>query len=135
MNRQRLTAAVVALSALGLCRVAYFHFVVEPTEHPLRRIDQELRALVEALPREGEVGYVSDVPMEGSDHEVDEVAKRSFLQAQYAVAPVILRYDDATLPLVVVELAHPERLEQVLDRRRLRFRSWVAPKIALARPR
>ena len=134
MNRRRLTAAIAALSALGLCRAAYFHFVVEP-EHPVRRIDDELRSLVEALPREGEVGYVSDVPIEGPGSNVDEAAKREYLTAQYAVAPVILRYGDATLPLVVVQLGHPERLGEVLDRRRLRFSSWVAPKIALARPR
>jgi hypothetical protein len=134
VTRQRITSAIAALSALGLCRAAYFHFVVEP-ERPVRHLDREFRELVEALPPRGEVGYVSDAPMEEAPGEVNEAAKEPYLELQYAVAPVILRYGDASLPLVVVRMAHPDRLDQVLQRWRLRFWSWAGPKIALARPR
>jgi hypothetical protein len=134
VTRERITAAVAALAALGLCRAAWFHFVIEP-DHPVRYLDREFRQLAEALPPEGEVGYVSDLPMEEAPGAVNEPAKAGYLEVQYAVAPVILRYGDASLPLVVVRLADPARLYEVLERRRLRFRSWVGPRIALARPR
>jgi hypothetical protein len=134
VSRERITAAIAALAALGLCRAAWFHFVVEP-ERPVRHLDREFRELVEALPREGEVGYVSDLPMEEAPGEVNEPAKAGYLELQYAMAPVILRYDDAASPWVVVRLADPDRLDGVLERRRLRFWSWAGPKIALARPR
>lgn len=134
MSRERITAAIAALSALGLCRAAYFHFVVEP-DHPVRHLDREFRELADALPPEGEVGYVSDLPMEEAPGEVNEPAKGGYLEVQYAVAPVILRYGDAALPLVVVRLTDPDHLDEVLERRRLRFWSWAGPKIALARPR
>ncbi|HET7787983.1 MAG TPA: hypothetical protein VFL36_18580 [Myxococcales bacterium] len=134
MTRQRVTAAIGVLSALGLCRAAYFHFLVEP-DHPVRHFDREFRDVKEALPPEGEVGYVSDVSLDEAPGEVNEAGKEPYLEVQYAVAPVILRYGDATLPLVVVRLADPARLDEVLERNRLRFFSWAGPRIALARPR
>jgi hypothetical protein len=134
VTRERVTAAIALLSALGLCRAAYFHFVVEP-DHPVRHLDREFRQLADALPKEGEVGYVSDAPMDEAAGEVNESAKGTYLELQYALAPLVLRYADASLPLVIVRLTHPDRLEDVLQRRRLRFLSWAGPRIALAQPR
>jgi hypothetical protein len=132
VTRERITAAIAVLSALGLCRAAYFHFVVEP-DHPVRHLDREFRALVEALPPQGEAGDVSDVPMEEAPGEVNEPAKGRYLEVQYAVAPVILRYGDSGLPLVVVRVADPDHLDEVLEQRGLRFWAWAGPTIALAR--
>ncbi|HEY6912757.1 MAG TPA: hypothetical protein VI356_25475 [Myxococcales bacterium] len=108
--------------------------MVEP-ERPVRHFDREFRELKEALPPEGEVGYVSDVALEEVPGEVNEAGKEPYLEVQYAVAPVVLRYGDDTLPMVVVRLADPARLDEVLARHRLRFFSWAGPRIALARPR
>lgn len=134
MSRERITAAIAALAALGLCRAAWFHFVVEP-DRPVRHLDREFGQVAEALPPEGEIGYVSDLPMEEAPGEVNEPAKGPYLEVQYALAPRVLRYDDASLPLVIVRLADPARLDEILQRRHLRFSSWAGPRVALARPR
>ncbi|HZX93072.1 MAG TPA: hypothetical protein VFE90_01040 [Myxococcales bacterium] len=134
MTRQRIVVVIAVLSVVGMVRASFFHFVMEPT-HPVRHLDAEYRELPPLLPREGEVGFVTDLPMDEAPGEVNEGPKAAYLEAQYVVAPVILRYGDATLPLVVVSLRDPDRLDDVLRDRRLQFVSWAGPRVAVARPR
>jgi hypothetical protein len=57
------------------------------------------------------------------------------LQAQFALAPLVLRYDDARAPLVIANLADPEKLPELLQRRGLELVETAGPGLALARPR
>lgn len=109
MNQRRLAAAIVALSAVGFCREAYFHFWSEPRHEPRRPpIDEKFAPLFGLLPREGEAGYASDEPIE------TEAGKRRFLETQYALAPLVLRYGDSRAPLLVANVADPSHLAPIL---------------------
>ena len=113
MNERRLAAAIVALAAVGFCREAYVHFWSEPRHEPRRPpIDEKLAPLLQIAPRSGEAGYVSDEPIE------TEAGKRRFLETQYALAPLVLRYGDARAPVVIANVADPSRLDALLAGRR-----------------
>ena len=136
MSRARLTAAMVALSATGMLRMIWLHFVSEPRHVPVRapidRRYEELRRLVPS----GVAGYVSDEPagvrfgQEGTPE-----GTRLYLQAQFALAPVVLRYDDARAPVVIANLADPGKLSDLLRQRGLDLVAAAGPGLAVARPR
>ena len=136
MTQKKLTLIICALAAVGLLRTAYFHFVSEPLHEPVRpRIDERYAALRAMLPRSGEVGYVSDLPAAvhlGED--AGSLGTRLFLHAQYALAPLILRYDDDRPALVVANLADPARLPEILQRHRLLLVAEAGPGLAILRP-
>ena len=138
MTQARVAAVIAALAAVGFVRTAYFHFVAEPRhERPIPGppIDDQFRALLPLLPRSGEVGYVTDEPiLKGPGFEY-QGAKQRFLQMQYALAPLILRYDDDRAPLVVANVAEAARLAGVLAAHRLTVVAQVGPSTAVARPR
>lgn len=137
MSAARVAAVIAALSAVGLCRTAWFHFIVEPhVERPIPGppIDDQFRALVPLLPRSGEVGYVTDEPILLQPGRELQGAKQRFLQMQYSLAPVILRYDQDRLPLVIVNVADPQRLSDVLRSHALTVVTQVAPNLAVAEP-
>ncbi|MGZ6143130.1 MAG: hypothetical protein ACXWLM_07315 [Myxococcales bacterium] len=130
MTPARLAAAIAALAAVGFCREAYFHFLAEPRAEQWRRsIDVKYEALREALPDEGEAGYVSDDPIEG------ETGKRRFLETQYALAPLVLRYGDDRSGVVVVNVFDPSRLGELLGARRLELVERIGVGTAVARPK
>jgi hypothetical protein len=136
VSRARLTAAMVALAAAGMLRMLWFHFVSEPRHVPVRApIDgryQELRRLVPA----GLAGYVSDQPASVRfGQEGTPEGTRLYLQAQFALAPVVLRYDDARPPLVIANLADPSKLTDLLRQRGLELVAGAGPGLAVARPR
>ena len=136
MTERRLAAAIVALAAVGFCREAYFHFVAEPRVEPARpRIDDELRPLKAALPASGEVGYVTDEPVLTEPGRESEPAKQRFLQMQYALAPLVLRYDDARAPIVIASVLDEAHLAPVVQARGLTVVQQVGPRIAVTRPR
>ena len=138
MSQARLAAAIAALAAVGFCREAYFHFWSEPHyERPIPGppIDDEFRALRAALPRSGEVGYVTDQPLLKSPGFELQAATQQFLQMQYAIAPVILRYDDDRTPLVIANVGDESKLAEVLRAHRLDLTTQIGPRTALARPR
>ena len=125
----RLAGALAALAVVGFCREAYFHFVSEPRFEPRRmRIDEKFSAVAERVPREGEAGYLSDDPIE------TEQGKRRFLEMQYALAPLVLRYGDVKAPLVLVNVADPSRLAELVARNGLVLEERVGVMFALARP-
>jgi hypothetical protein len=130
-------AAVAALSLVGLLRGAYLHFVSEPMHEPVReRIDLRYARLKAMLPAGGAVGYVSDLP--AARHPSDNPSSpgtRLLEQAQYALAPIVLRYQDVGAPLVVANLDDPGRLQEVAQRYGLAVVVQAGPGLAVLRPR
>jgi hypothetical protein len=131
-----MTAAIVALAAVGMVRIVWLHFGSEPTHAPRRMpIDQQYQAL-RSLVHGTEAGYVSDLPAAmrlGEDPSA--LGTRMYLQAQFALAPLVLKYDDARAPLVIANLADPKRLSELLQQRGLELVAPAGPGLALARPR
>jgi hypothetical protein len=136
VNVGRVTAVIVALATIGTLRILWQHFLSEPAHEPPRApIDQRYEALRRLVPS-GEAGYVSDLPAAvrlGEDASAS--GTRMYLQAQFGLAPVVLRYDDARASLVIANLADPARLRDVLRQRGLELVAEVGPGLALARPR
>jgi hypothetical protein len=137
VNERRLAAAIVALAAVGFCRQAYFHFWVEPhVERPIPGppIEDEFLSLRAALPPSGEVGYVTDEPILKEPGREFQAAKQRFLQIQYSLVPLVVRYDDDRAPLVIASVLDEKNLPSVLQSRGLTVVTQVAPRIAIARP-
>jgi hypothetical protein len=136
VSLRRTTAAIVALAAIGMLRILWFHFVSEPRHEPPRPpIDLRYQALRQ-LVRSGEAGYVSDLPAAvrlGDDPSA--VGTRMYLQAQFALAPVVLRYDDARAAVVIANVSDPGALPDLLRQRGLELVAEAGPGLALARPR
>lgn len=138
MTQARVCAVIAALAAVGFLRIAYFHFVSEPgRERPIpgAPIDDQFRALAPLLPLSGEVGYVTDEPVLKAPGFEYQGAKQRFLQMQYALAPLVLRYDDDRAPLVIANVADSARLPAILEAHRLALVAQVGPSTAIARPR
>jgi hypothetical protein len=138
VTQGRVAAVIAALAVVGFCRTAYFHFVSEPLhERPIPGppIDGQFRSLLPLLPREGEVGYVTDEPVLLAPGFEFQGAKQRFLQMQYALAPLVLRYDDDRAPLVIAHVADPARLDDVLSAHGLAAIARAGPTTAVARRR
>jgi len=136
VNARRVTATMVALAAIGMLRILWLHFASEPRNEPRRTpIDVRYAALRPVVPT-GEAGYVSDLP--AAVHLGEDAATlgtRMYLHAQFALAPVVLRYDDARAPLVIVNLHDPSRLPDLMEMRGLELVAQIAAGLAVARPR
>jgi hypothetical protein len=136
VSRGRVTAALVLLAGAGILRILFLHFVSEPLHEPRRvPIDERYQALRQLVPA-GEAGYVSDLPV--AVHLGEDAAglgTRMYLHAQFALAPVVLRYDDAGAKVVIANLADPAKLPDLLRRRSLALVAEAAPGLALARPK
>ena len=138
MTRERITAAVAMLAAVGMLRSAWLHFVSEPLNDFRReRIDPRYAPARALLPPTGEIGYVSDQPVATSPQTIEDtfVGTRLFEQAQYALAPLVLRYGDDRAPFVLANLADPARLAQIARERRLLVVAEPLPGTAVLRPR
>jgi hypothetical protein len=138
VTQGRVAAVIAALAVVGFCRTAYFHFVSEPRrERPIPGppIDAQFRALLPLLPRTGEAGYVTDEPVLQTPGFEYQGAKQRFLQMQYALAPLVLRYDDDRAPLVIAHVADPAHLDEVLRAHGLAAIARAGPTTAVARPR
>ena len=122
MTRERITAVVAVLAAVGMLRSAWLHFVSEPLhDYRRERIDERYAPVKALLPPRGEIGYLSDAPVATRPEAVEttSVGTRLYEQAQYALAPLVLRYDDDRAPFVLANLAEPERLPEIARERRL----------------
>src|SRR5258708_35520801 len=83
-------------------------------------IDARYAPLRALLPPSGEVGYVSDLPVAVRvDQDAGSLGTRLYLHAQYALAPLVLRYDAARSPLGAGTLADARRPPQIAQERRL----------------
>jgi hypothetical protein len=137
VTRERINTVVAVLALVGLLRTAWFHFISEPL-HDVRRerIDPSYEPIRALLPPTGEVGYVCDLPMLPWPAGFDDspVGNRMFEQAQYALAPLVLRFDDAQAPFVVGNLADPANLPELLRRKHLVLVSEPRPGTAVLRP-
>jgi len=129
--------AAAVLAVVGLCRSAYIHFVVEPPADLFREapaLDSGFQPLRKLLPAAGEVGYVTDLPLLLHPGREWQVPKHRFLLAQYALAPLILRYGDDRAPQVVVDAFEAEHVDELLQRHALEPIARPAPGPLLARP-
>jgi hypothetical protein len=129
----RVELAVVALSVIGLCRLAYFHFAAEPRLFPPREhIDERYQALRALVPPVGEAGYLSDAPPATKPSE-DPAAPGTKLyeEAQYALAPLILHNGDDRAPIVVAVLLDPAQLEPLAKAHGLRVLARGGPTFAV----
>jgi hypothetical protein len=124
---------IALFSVVGLLRLAYFHFRVEPRDFPVaRHIDERYAALEAAVPASGEVGYVSDAPPPANQTDDPTVpGTRLFEETQYALAPLILRNGDDTQPIVIAVLLVPANLEAVARQHHLRVLRQPAPGFAV----
>ena len=138
MTRERITAAVAMLAAVGMLRSGWLHFVSEPLNDFRReRIDPRYAPVKTLLPSMGEIGYVSDEPAATRPESVETTAvgTRLFEQAQYALAPLVLRYADDRAPFVLANLADPANLAAIARERRLVVVAEPFPGTAVLRPR
>jgi hypothetical protein len=138
ISLDRMMKAAAALAVVGLCRGAYVHFVVEAPADLFRRhpaFDAEYQLLRNLLPTSGEIGYVTDVPILTRPGREWQGPKQRFLQTQYALAPLILRYDDDRASLVLVNVSEAEHLDEMLRRHSLELVARVSPGLLLTRPR
>jgi hypothetical protein len=136
VTREQITAAVAALTVIGMARSAWFHFVAEPRHDVMRTpIDPRYDELRPFLPRSGQLGYVSDegVATGAPGRDLDLLGSRRFDQAQYALAPLVLRYDDQGAALVIADLRDPERLQEILREKGLVVVAHPTPGVALLR--
>ena len=136
MTASRVALAVAALAAVGILRGAYFHFWSEPRHDSMREaIDPRYAELRRLLPASGEIGYLSDLPAAVRvDQDAGSLGTRLYLHAQYALAPLVLRYDDARAPLVIANLADPSKLPELAAARGLRVVARAGPGLAVLRP-
>lgn len=136
MNSSRVVLVVAALAVVGLGRGLYFHLVSEPRNDSMREpIDPRYAALRALLPPAGEVGYVSDLPVAVRvDQDAGALGTRLYLHAQYALAPLVLRYDDARAPLVIANLSDAAKLPELAAQRGLRVVAVAGPGLAVLQP-
>jgi len=118
--QRRATAALLALAAVGLARMAWFHLAVEPRAPHPPPIDERYRDVRGALPRSGAIGYVSDRRIARTPAEYEgSPGTRKYIEAQYALAPLILRVDDDRAAAVLVEAVDAVAAAALLERRKL----------------
>lgn len=131
---------VAALAIVGLAREAWFHVVAERAfslpEGQLERIDPRYAAARAYFAPGARVGYVSDekVDTEPGPDPTNEAGLRLYQQAQYALAPVVLRYQDDRAPRVFANLRDPARLEALARGHRLRVVARLGPDLAVLEP-
>ena len=133
---RRVALAVAVLAAIGILRGLFFHFWSEPRHDSMREaIDPRYAALRALLPPSGEVGYVSDLPVAVRvDQDAGSLGTRLYLHAQYALAALVVRYDDARAPLVIANLADSTKLLDLAAARGLHVVAVAGPGLAVLRP-
>lgn len=133
MRLSRLEIAVVALALSGLCRAGYFHLIAEPRNEPARaHLDDRFQRLKAMLPAQGEVGYLSDAqPAATQTDDPAVVGTRLYEEAQFALAPLILRNGDDQARVVVVSLQDPASLEALARAHGLRVVAEAGPGLAV----
>lgn len=126
---------MVVLAVVGLLRIAWFHFVSEPLHEPRRpHIDARFAPLRALLPPQGEVGYLSDDPPTARPtDDPSPPGTQLYEEAQFALAPVILRNGDDTAALVVAQVRDPARLEGLARTHGLRVSAIASPHLAVLR--
>jgi hypothetical protein len=129
----RLEVAVVVLALLGLGRGAFFHLLAEPRTQPRRaHIDDRFRRLKELLPAQGEVGYLSDAaPAARPEEDPTTAGTRLYEEAQFALAPLVLRNGDDTAQVVVANLLDPAGLAALAKAHGLRVAGEAGPGLAV----
>ena len=131
-----MTAIILALAAVGLGRMAWFHLAVEPRFPQRPPIDERYRAARGLLPSSGVIGYVSDrrVARTGAEYETSPGTRR-YIEAQYSLAPLVLRLEDDRAALVLADATDAAALPVLLERRNLRAVADTGRGVAVSRRR
>jgi hypothetical protein len=126
---------VVVLSVIGLLRIAWFHFVSEPVHEPRRpHIDARFAELRALLPAQGEIGYLSDDPPTARPtDDPSPPGTQLYEEAQFALAPLILRNGDDTQAMVVAQVRDRAHLEALARAHGLRVAATAGPHLAILR--
>lgn len=130
---------VTALATVGLLREVWFHCIAErvwtlPAAARAPRIDQRYALARAALPRTGRVGYVSGEPASIRPGERPLPGNVRYQRALYALAPVVLRFDDAGQPLVLVDASDARTASDLCASRGLSLEAQLGDGVAVARP-
>ncbi|HEX4382679.1 MAG TPA: hypothetical protein VH083_07010 [Myxococcales bacterium] len=133
MRLSRSEIAVVALALVGLCRAGYFHLVAEPRfEPPRAHLDERFRRLKSLLPAQGPVGYLSDaLPAATQQDDPAAPGTRLYEEAQFALAPLLLRNGDDQAQTVVAVLQDPAGLAALVRKHGLRVVAEAGPGLAV----
>lgn len=123
------------LSVVGLLRIAWFHFVSEPLHEPRRpHIDARFARLRALLPPQGEVGYLSDDPPTARPtDDPSPPGTQLYEEAQFGLAPLILRNGDDTAALIVAQVRDPAQLDELARAHGLRVAAVAGPHLAVLR--
>jgi hypothetical protein len=139
--QRTLTWVVAVLALAGAARGVFFHLVSEPIsqlagaareERPESRYAQ-VRLL---LPRTGRIGYLTDVPVSTAPgpREGAELGTWFYLQAVYALAPLVVVQGDAGTDPVLASVVDPGRLDELARRHGLRVEARLeGGRVALLR--
>lgn len=118
-SRTIVVAAVLAAAAIGAGRQVWQHVVAERGVR-WEPSDARYEALRRDLTGETQAGYLTDERLDRKpSDDGSELATELYQRAQYTLAPVLLRHDDLSPPLVVANLVEPARLEALLTRHHL----------------
>jgi len=129
------TAGILLLAAVGLARMAWFHLAVESRLPRRASIDDRYAAARAVLPASGAIGYVSDrrVARTPAEYEASP-GTRAYIEAQYALAPLVLRAGDDSAPRVLVVASDGAALPALVERRGLVPVAEIGPGLLVARP-
>ncbi len=107
LRSRAFTAVFMLCAALGLGRELYRHVIVERGAH-WARVDARYTDLRKALKGTPDIGYVTDEPLEATPGKPgSHAATTLYQQAQYALAPTVVRYDDLSPALVLGNFVNP----------------------------
>jgi hypothetical protein len=129
----RIKAIIIVLGTVGLCRAAYFHFEIERHRPPQPAIDARYQGARAFLPSAGEIGYISDARVARLPGEYEtSPGTRLYVEAQYSLAPLVLRVNDEQASIVLVNVNDPAALPRLIETHRLHMLARVNAAVAVA---
>ncbi|HEY2029350.1 MAG TPA: hypothetical protein VGH20_09090 [Myxococcales bacterium] len=107
----------------------------EPLHEPRRpHIDARFAKLRVLLPAQGEIGYLSDDPPTARPtDDPSPPGTQLYEEAQFALAPLILRNGDDTRPVVVAQVRDADHLDGLAREHGLRIAVTAGPHLAILR--
>jgi hypothetical protein len=119
-------------------RELYVHLVVERAVSPAgarARIDDRYAQLRRRLQGIRELGYISDEEPDTGPGSRNDLGTKLFYQAQYSLAPIVLRYPGDRFQLVLANLADEGKLAGLMETHELELVASAGPGVALLRSR
>ena len=135
----RAFALLLALACgVGAVREVFFHLIYEPLRVPRAgRIGSEfesIRPLLSGAPR---IGYLSDQSLDSDPAKArsSPIGDRMYAEAQFALAPTVLAFGDASLALALAVYKDPAQLRRLLASDRYTVLAQPRPTVALLQRR